>query len=120
MSTDEVPAVARVATLKGHLTPAARERIAGFLGSFRSFEPTLGLLYGDLEGRVAGRPSWSIMALAPRVVDELVEMYGSFGAVVTYELDGFRVIVPQLGHIAELDGVTLDFTGNRLCAVEPT
>jgi hypothetical protein len=41
-------------------------------------------------------------------------MYARFSAVVCYELDGFRVMVPQMSHIAELDEGVLEFVHNRL------
>jgi hypothetical protein len=109
--------MSRAAPLRGQLSAAAHDRISQFLASFDTFEPTLGLLYGDLAGVVAGRPSWSITALAPATVADLVTMYAAFGALVCFELDGQRVIVPQLAHVAELDGGMLEFVGNRLCVV---
>jgi hypothetical protein len=104
----------QVARLKGRFTPEAKQRINQFLQSFESFPPTLGLLYGDVYGAVAGRPSWSMTAYGPRSVADMVEMYATFGSVVLYELDGFQVIVPQLAHIAELDGGVLEFVGDRI------
>ena len=118
-ATDTNKALPQAAPLKGRFAPAAKQRITKFLASFHSFQPTLGLLYGDMAGVVAGKPSWSVTALAPQTVAELTEMYASFGAVVAYDLDGFRVLVPQMGHIAELDGGTLDFKGNRLVLTAP-
>ena len=114
-----IPLPPQIARLKGRFSPAARERISEFLASFKSFEPTLGLLYGDVDAGANGGPSWSITAFAPQTVDDMMDMYGSFGAVVCYELDGFRVLVPQMSHIAELDGGELDFTGDRLRPVVP-
>jgi len=108
------------AKLKSTFSRSTKQRISKFLESFTSFEPTLGLLYGDLEGKVAGKPSWSITALGPRTVDDMVELYGSFGAVVCYEMDGFRVMVPQTAHLAELDGGVLEFRDNRLVATAPS
>ena len=112
-----IPLPAQVAHLNGCFTPAAKDRITEYLSAFQSFEPTLGLLYGDLLGVVAGHPSWSIAAFDPQTVDGMVEMYGSFGAVVCYELDGFKVLVPQMAHIGKLDDCELAFKGNRLCSV---
>ncbi len=112
--------LSQAAPLKGKFSPAAKQRIADFLASIRSFEPTLGLLYGDVAGVVAGRPSWSITAFAPATVAEMTDMYASFGAVVTYDLDGFRVLVPQMAHIGELDGGVLDFKDNRLILTAPS
>jgi len=100
--------------LKGKFTSPAKQRVQEFLAGIRSFEPTLGLLYGDIEGAVAGRPSWSLTAFDPQTVDEMITMYASFGVSVSYELDGFTVVIPQLAHIAELDTGTFDFKGNRL------
>lgn len=107
---------ARIAQLKGTLAPAARQRIAEFLGSFQTFEPRLGLLYGDLDGAVAGRPSWSLIAYSPQLAEELISMYAAFGAVVSYDLDGVSAIIPQIGHIDDLNAGALEFVGNRLCA----
>ena len=109
----------QVAQLRGKFSPAAQKRISDFLGSFKTFEATLGLLYGDIAGVVAGKPSWSITALDPTTVQDTIDMYASFGAVVAYELDGFRVIVPQIACVAELDQGELDFIDNRICAVSP-
>jgi hypothetical protein len=111
---------AEAAKLKGTFAPSTKQRITKFLESFSSFEPTLGLLYGDLEGKVAGKASWSITALGPRTVDDMIELYGSFGALVCYELDGFRVVVPQTAHIAELDGGVFEFKSTRLLPVPPS
>ena len=55
-----------VARLKGSFSAAAKQRIETYLASFESFEPTLGLLYGDVAGQIAGRASWSITAFGPR------------------------------------------------------
>ena len=111
---------AEPAKLKGTFAPSTKQRISKFLQSFSSFEPTLALLYGDLEGKVAGKASWSITALGPRTVEDMIELYGSFGAVVCYELDGFRVLVPQTAHIAELDGGVLEFKATRLLLATPS
>ena len=116
MSADAVPAIA---TLKGRFAPAARERIQSYLASFRSFEPTLGLLYGDLAGAVAGGPSWSIAAFGPQTVADMVRMYAGFGAVVCYEFDGIRILVPQMGHLSKIEGAELDFRGSRLVTNPP-
>lgn len=101
---------ARVAELAGRFTPAARQRIRDYLDSFVSFEPMLGLLYSTANGRA----SWSLVAFAKPTVDELVRMYGQFGAVVCYDIDGFRAVVPQVAHVDSLDAGMLDFVGNRL------
>jgi hypothetical protein len=100
--------------LKGRFTPEAKQRISEFLESIETYEATLGLLYGDLDGKVAGEASWSITAFDPLTVEDTVAMYAGVGAVVCYELDGFRVMVPQMSHIAELDAGVLDFIHNRL------
>lgn len=114
-STASVP---QTVSLKAVLTPAAKKRITEFLNSFESFEPMLGLLYGDLDGVVAGEPSWSMTAYDPRTVEDTVEMYASFGAVVRYELDGFQVLIPQMAHVADLEGTKLDFVDNRIRPVK--
>jgi hypothetical protein len=111
---------AEAAKLKGTFAPSTKQRISKFLQSFSSFEPTLALLYGDMEGKVAGKASWSITAIGSRTVDDMIELYGSFGAVVCYELDGFKVLVPQTAHIAELDGGVLEFKATRLIPVVPS
>lgn len=110
VKTEEGQAAARVAELAGRFTPAARERIEHFLESFVSFTPQLGLLYSPVDGQ----PSWSLVAFAQPTVEELVRMYSGFGAVVCYEIDGVRVVVPQLAHINLLDSGVLDFAGSRL------
>jgi hypothetical protein len=102
-------------SLKAKFSPAAKQRITEYLQSFESFEPTLGLLYGDMEGGVAGSPSWSMTAFDPRTVNDTIEMYASFDAVVSYELDGFKVIIPQMARVKELDKGILDFVANRIC-----
>lgn len=116
MTATEAPELSRSKRLEATLAPGARQRISEFLASFRSFEPALGLLYGDIEGVVAGKPSWSLVAFPPVVAEDMVRMYASFGAVVSHELDGFDVIVPQIAHAAELEAGVLDFVDNRLCA----
>jgi hypothetical protein len=100
--------------LGGHFSPAARDRIDVFLKSFISFEPTLALLYSNTGGRGPG--SWSMQAVSSDIVDELAHLYSGFGTVVCYELDGIRVLVPQLAHIEELDKGMLEFSGDRLIA----
>lgn len=105
----------RVVDLGARFTPAAKERIDHYLASFVSFEPVLGLLYSD----TAGPGSWSIAAFGQQTVDELIKMYSSFGAIVCYDIDGIRAIVPQLAHIDELDSGTLDFVGDRLVRCVP-
>lgn len=119
MSAEAATGIPALARLEGRFAPAARERIESFLASFRSFEPTLGLLYGDLDGRVAGGPSWSITAFGPQTVHDIVRMYASFGAVVSYEFDGIRIVVPQMAHLAKLEGAELDFRGSRLVPNPP-
>ena len=100
--------------LKGRFTPEAKQRVSEFLESIETYEATLGLLYGDMDGKVAGAPSWSITAFDPLTVEDTVAMYAGFGAAVCYELDGFCVMVPQKSHIAELDEGVLEFVHNRL------
>ena len=108
-----------VLQLDARFAAAARDRIVEFLQSSHSFEPTLGLLYGDVPADGSGKGTWSITAYCRSTVDEMIEMYGSFGAVVCYEIDGIRTVIPQMGHIDELESVTLDFVGNRLQPVVP-
>ena len=112
---DVVEKQPRVVDLGASFAPAARERINGYLQSFVSFEPQLGLLYSD----AGGQPSWSLAALGKTTVDELVTMYSKFGAVVCYDIDGINVVVPQLAHIELLDSGTLDFVGDRLQRIPP-
>jgi hypothetical protein len=100
----------RVVDLAGHFSPAAHEHIKKYAQSFVSFEPVLGLLYSNVEGR----GSWSLAAFGQATVDEMVRMYSKFGAVVCYQIDGIRFIVPQLAHIEELDSGMFDFVGERL------
>lgn len=109
-NSDVVEPQPRVVDLGARFAPAARERIDTYLKSFVSYEPVLGLLYSDAEEP----PSWSLIALGRKTVDELIKMYGGFGAVVCYDIDGVAVIVPQLAHIEQLDSGTLDFVGDRL------
>jgi hypothetical protein len=45
-----------------------------------------------------------------------VKMYAGFGGIVCYDLDGIRVVVPQLAHIAELESGELEFSGDRICS----
>lgn len=104
----------RVVDLGARFTPEARERIEAFRRSFVSFEPRLGLLYSN----VGDEPSWSLTAFGEQTVRELMNMYGSFGAVVCYDIDGVDVIVPQLAHIELLDSGTLEFQGDRICRRE--
>jgi hypothetical protein len=110
--TDQQP---RVVDLGARFSPAARQRIADYIDSFVSFEPVLGLLYSD----VSGQGSWSLAALGQETVDEMVKLYSGFGAVVCYEIDGVRVVVPQLAHIEQLDTGLLEFVGDRLCRRPP-
>ncbi len=100
----------RVVDLGARFTPAAREHIRAYLESFVSFDPILGLLYSDADGT----GSWSLAALGAATVDEMVTMYGKFGAVVWYDIDGIRLVVPQLAHIEKLDSGLLDIDNGRL------
>ena len=104
----------RTGDLQGRFTPAARERIEAYLAGFRSFEPCLVLLYGNDNGAAAG--SWSLQAISRDMRDDMARMYTGFGSIVCYDLDGLRVTVPQLAHIAELNRGVLSFRGNRLVA----
>ena len=105
----------RVVDLAARFTPAAHERIQAYLDSFVSFEPLLALLYSD----ASGEGSWSLAAFSQATVDEMVKMYGGFGAVVCYDIDGVRAVVPQLEHIEQLDSGVLDFRDDRLCRTAP-
>lgn len=122
MATTEQDAVKtpapQVAQLRARFAPETKQRLIEYLASFKSFEPTLALLYGDTDGLVAGGPSWSVTAYGPRTVKDMVEMYANFGSVVLYELDGIQVIIPQLARIAELEGGLLEFTGNRIRRIQ--
>ena len=106
-----------VVALGATFSPQARERVNNFLHSFKSFKPTLGLLYGALLPDDSGKGSWSMTALGPYTVEEMVRMYAGFGSVVCYELDGIRVVIPQLAHIGELESGLLEFVGDRICPV---
>ena len=117
--SDEITSPVNPVPLGATLSPAARQQIVEFLQSFESFEPTLGLLYGGLEpdGSVAG--SWSLTAYGPETVTDLIQMYASFSAVVCYELEGIKVVVPQLAHIGELKSGQLEFVAGRLSPIPP-
>ena len=108
----------RVFQLETRFTPEARARIESFLQSFVSFEPVLGLLYGDLPADGSGKGTWSIAALGRQTVDDMIEMYARFGAVICYDIDGIQVVVPQIGHINELEAGVLDFAGDRLRLIQ--
>jgi len=103
-----------VASLGAVFSPPARQRVTEFLQSFVSFEPTLGLLYGAIPTEGAGKGSWSMTALGAQTVEELATMYAKFGSVVCYDIDGIRVIIPQLAHIEELESGVLEFDGDRI------
>ena len=117
--SDEIISPVKPALLGTRLSPAARQQIVEFLQLFQSFEPTLALLYGGRQpdGSVAG--SWSITAYGPEIVNDLIQMYGGFGAAVCYEIEGIKVVVPQIAHIGELESGQLDFVAGRLCAIPP-
>ena len=100
--------------LAGRFSLAARQRVLEYLHSFRSFEATLVLLYGNAGGVEPG--SWSMQAISQSMLHDLAHMYSSFGAVICFDLDGISVAVPQLSHIEKLDKGTLEFHGNRLVA----
>ena len=106
-----------VVPLGATFSPQARERVNHFLHSFESFIPTLGLLYGALLPDDSGKGSWSMTALGSQTVEEMVSMYAGFGSVVCYELDGIRVVIPQLARIGELESGVLEFVGDRICLV---
>ncbi len=103
-----------IGQLRGHFTLRARQRVEAFLNSMASIKPTLALLYSNSGGTQPG--TWSMQAVSDAIVQEHAHMHAGFGAVVLYELDGIRVLVPQLNHIAELDQGVLDFQGDRLVA----
>ena len=103
-----------VGQLAGRFSPQARRRVQDYLASFRSFDPVLVLLYGNSNGTEPG--TWSMQAISTDMLCEMSRMYASFGGIVCYELDGVRVVVPQLAHIAELNRGVLSFSGNRLVA----
>jgi len=104
----------KIVQLDARFSPRARERIVGFLESFVSFKPTLGLLYGNLKADGSGKGSWSITAFSQSIIDDMVEMYAGFGAVIFYDIDGLRVAIPQLAHIDELESGVLDFVDDRI------
>lgn len=108
-----------VVQLDTRFTPQARDRINEFLASFHSFEPTLGLLYGDLAADGSGKGSWSLTAFGRRTVDDIIDMYAGFGAVVCYDLDGINAVIPQVGHIDELESAELEYVGGRLRPLPP-
>ncbi len=58
--------------------------------------------------------SWSLVAYGPQTVADLQTSYASFGATVRFDLDGIEVVIPQLGHVAELRHGQLYFDGDRL------
>lgn len=104
----------RTVRLDTRFTPEARERIVKFMQSFVSFKPVLGLLYGDVPAEGSAKGTWSIEALGQQTVDDLIEMYAGFGAVICYDIDDIQVVVPQIGHINELEAGVLEFSGDRL------
>ena len=106
-----------IAPLDVTFSPAARERVNQFLQSFESFQPTLGLLYGDLSPGGSGKGSWSLVAYGPETVNEMIEMYAGFGTIVCFDLDGIDVVIPQIARVAELESGVLEFAGDRLVTV---
>ena len=107
----------RVVQLDTTFTPDARQRVIRFLQSFVSFKPVLGLLYGAPSPESRGEGTWSITALGQETVDDMIAMYSSFGAVICYDIDGIETVIPQIGHINELESAVLEFSGDRLRAV---
>ena len=103
--------------LDTRFTDKARERIKEFIASFESFEPSLGLLYGEVDA--SGMGSWSLVAYGKQTVDDIVEMYAAFGSVVCYDLDGIQAVIPQIAHIDKLESAELEFIGGRLRALPP-
>ena len=118
-NSDKITSPVNLVSLGARLSPGARQQIVEFLASFETFEPTLGLLYGGLQadGSVVG--SWSLTAYGPATVNDLIQMYAGFSAVVCYELEGIKVVVPQLAHIGELQSGQLEFVAGRLSLIPP-
>ena len=100
--------------LGAQLTPTAREHIDANLDAIRSFVPTLGLLYGNNHAAADSAGSWSVIAYSDENVQELVDFYGQFGAAVCFELDGYKVVVPQIGQLQQLESGLVDMRDNRL------
>lgn len=111
---DESDKQAKLVRLEAIFAPDAHDKIQTYLRSFVSFEPTLGLLYGAETAPGAGDGSWSIAALDQATVNEMIEMYANFGAVICYDISGIRVVIPQIAHIDKLETGRLDFVDNRL------
>jgi len=105
--------------LETRFTEQARDRIKEFLASFESFEPTLGLLYGDVAPSGSAKGSWSMAAFGRQTVDDIVEMYAAFGSVVCYDLAGIQAVIPQIAHIDELESAELEYIGGRLRPLPP-
>jgi len=106
-----------IAPLGVVFSPQTRERVNKFLQSFESFEPTLGLLYGDIKPDGSGQGSWSLVAYGPQTVNEMTEMYAGFGSIVCFDLDGLDVVIPQIARIGELESGVLEFVDDRLIVV---
>ena len=106
-----------IAPLDVVFAPQARERVNKFLQSFESFEPTLGLLYGDIQPNGSGQGSWSLVAYDPQTVNDMISMYAGFGSIVCFDLDGIDVVIPQIARVGELESGMLDFDGDRLIIV---
>jgi hypothetical protein len=117
--SDEIDSPVKPVPLGATLSPAARQQVVEFLQSFESFEPTLGLLYGGLQPDGSAAGSWSLTAYGPETVNDLIKMYAGFGAVVCYDIEGIKVVVPQLAHIGELESGQLEFVAGRLSAIPP-
>jgi len=101
-------------SLDSTLVSSARQTIQQFLDSFVSFEPTLGLLFGEVSPSDDASGSWSLCAYDSQTAGELIESYERFGASVCFDLDGFRVLIPQLARVPLLRGVELDLVENRI------
>jgi hypothetical protein len=95
------------------LAPEARRFVDEYLAAVRTFEPTLGLLYGNGHAAEA-TGSWSVIAYSDAAVQELVEFYANFGASVRFELDGVPVVIPQIGRAGKLNSGVLEMRDNRL------
>ncbi len=116
MSTDSQTdsALPALRKLGATLTPEARAYIDARLGAIVSFEPAPGLLYGNQHTMPNAQGSWSLIAYSEENVRELADFYGQFGAEVCFELDGLKVVVPQIGRLDQLDSGSLQLRDQRL------
>ena len=100
--------------LGAKLTAHAREQIADYLEGIQSYHPNLGLLYGIDPSINDGKGSWSMVAYDDNYAAELQDHYGRYGASISFELDGFNVLIPQIGRIHKLDSGVIEMVNNRL------